>query len=357
MPNQSEKMTSAERITALHKGESVDRVPFVHKGYVFCAKMTGIPVADIYENPQTSFDAQDKTFEMFNADGTPFYTFSAYGSWEFGGAVRWPEDRMSSGPSVQKHPVDKAEDVFKLEMPDLKTAGVVPKMMEFARIQKKHGMPVAFICGDPFSHAANLVGVSTFMVWLIEAPEAAHHALRLMTDHILSVAKLFIDEFGRDQVLGRANATSDSNALISPKLFKEFSLPYVKELNQKVLAMGIHSLYSHVCGNHNKNLQHWVEVPFSSSQNKGVISIGHEVDLFSAAEAFPGCIIAGNMDPSILSQGTHEEIFDTCRVIIEQGKQLKNGFIFMAGCEVPSNTPPYSVFLMRKAIEEFGWYS
>jgi uroporphyrinogen decarboxylase len=356
MANRKEKMIPAERLEALFKGQPVDRVAYVHKGYVFCAKMTGAPVADIYENPQSSFEVQNRTFEMLGTDGTPFYTFSAYGSWEFGGEVRWPEDRMSAGPAVAKHPVEKPEDVFKLELPDPRKAGSVPKMLEFAHLQEKHNMPIAFICGDPFSHAANLAGVSNFMLWMIDAPEAAHHALRLMTDHILSVAKLFIDEFGVGRVIGRANATSDSNALISPRQFKEYSLPYEKELHEKVIAMGVHSLYSHVCGNHNKNLQYWKEVPFNTPENKGVISIGHEVDLESAAEAFPGCVIAGNIEPRLLAQGSVDEIYDGCRRVIEQGKRLKNGFIFMAGCEVPANTPPYNVYLMRKAVEEFGWY-
>jgi hypothetical protein len=28
----------------------------------------------------------------------------------------------------------------------------------------------------------------------------------------------------------------------------------------------------------------------------------------------------------------------------------------MQGCEVPVNTPPYNLYTMRKAIDDFGWY-
>jgi uroporphyrinogen-III decarboxylase len=28
----------------------------------------------------------------------------------------------------------------------------------------------------------------------------------------------------------------------------------------------------------------------------------------------------------------------------------------MPGCEIPPTTPPYNMYMMRKAVEEFGWY-
>ena len=61
----------------------------------------------------------------------------------------------------------------------------------------------------------------------------AHAALRKMTDHILQVAEYFIDTFGRGRVLARAVSPTESNALISPKILEEFSMPYVKELNPR----------------------------------------------------------------------------------------------------------------------------
>jgi uroporphyrinogen-III decarboxylase len=87
-----------------------------------------------------------------------------------------------------------------------------------------------------------------------------------------------------------------------------------------------------------------------------VISIGHEVDLDAAAEAFPGCVIAGNLDPTTIARISDDDLMANCKRIIERGKQLKNGFIFMAGCEVPPNTPIEKVHIMREAIDKYGWY-
>jgi len=195
------------------------------------------------------------TIEQYHSDGTPFYTFVSYGAWEFGGAIEWPDDRWGSGPGVERRPVQSPEDVFKLELPDVKTAGCVPNMMEFARLQEKHDVPIAFICGSPFTHAANLCGVEQFLLWIGLAPEAVHRAMRLMTDHILQVAEYFIETFGKDRVIARSAAPTDG--LVSPNQFKEFALPYLKELHGKVLDMGAKSIYCHICGEQNHLLDLW----------------------------------------------------------------------------------------------------
>jgi len=42
---------------------------------------------------------------------------------------------------------------------------------------------------------------------------------------------------------------------------------------------------------------------------------------------------------------------------IERGKQASRGFILSRGVEIPPDAPPYNVFMLRKAINDFGWYS
>lgn len=86
--------------------------------------------------------------------------------------------------------------------------------------------------------SANLFGVPIFLECVLIEPELAHKAVRKMTDHILQVAEYFIDVFGPGRVLARAVSPTESNALISPQIMEEFSLPYVTELNRKVLDRG-----------------------------------------------------------------------------------------------------------------------
>lgn len=350
----TETMTNKERMKAVLNRQPSDRVPYIHRGYGFCAKNVGYDIADIYEDPTKSFFAQYYTAQQYNSDGTPFYTFVSYGSWEFGGEIHWPVDRYASGPSVSKRPISKPEDLDNLVLPDPKTAGCIPKAMEFAKLQEKNDVQIAFLCGSPFTHAANLCGVETFMKWLIRKPEAVHKALRLMTDHILQVAEYFIDTFGAGKVLARSAAPSESNMLISPKHFENFALPYLKELHEEVLKMGAERFYCHICGEQNANLVHWTKIPFG---DPGILSFGHEVTIEDAAKAFPQHIICGNLDPQIIAKGTPQEVYEGSIKVIEEGKKYCPGrFIFMSGCEIPSITPAYNIYMMQKAVEKYGRY-
>jgi uroporphyrinogen decarboxylase len=353
MAKKQDRMTSQERIEALYNRQPVDRVPFVHRGYGFSARNVGYPIADIYEDPQKSIRAQAWTAEMYGSDATPWYTFVSYGAWEFGGEIKWPTDRYGSGPSVARRPVQTEKDVWNLELPDVKTAGCIPRMMEFAQLQEEQGFQIGVICGSPFTHAANLCGAEKFLIWIAMSPETVHKALRLMTNHILEVVQHFVDAFGKGRVLARSAAPTESNALISPKHFEEFAFPYLKELHEKVLAMGVKTIYCHICGEQNKNLPLWSRIPMG---DPGMLSFGHEVDIETAAKYFPDHIIAGNVDPQVIARGSPQEVYELSREAIEKGKKCPGGFVLMPGCEIPPTTPPYNMYTMRKAVDEFGWY-
>lgn len=354
------EMTGHERIEALYRKEMTDRVPVVHKGYAFCAKHVGIPVASVYRDPKASFECQKKTYADFGFDGGPFYTFVAYGAGEFGGKIEYKKDENSFGPEVSQRPIPadwEDFDIESLQLPDPKTAGCVPHEMAFAKMQEAEGSEIAFICGTPFTHAANLFGVPNFLECVLIDPDMAHAALRKMTDHILQVAEYFIDTFGRGRVLARAVSPTESNALISPKILEEFSMPYVKELNSKVLAMGAKAVYIHMCGDHNLNLPQWAQVPFRQEGMRGMISVGKETALEDAAKFFPEDVICGNLDPAIIMNGTAEEVYKASCEIIEKGKALLPGrFEFMAGCEVGPGSPEENVRMMVKAVNDVGWY-
>jgi len=345
------EMTQNERIEALLERKPIDCVPFVHKGYSFCATNVGIPKADIFEFPEKSYLAQKWTMEQYHAEQAPFYTFVAYGSWEFGGEIEWPEDRWASGPSVAKRPVQTLEDLKKLKLPNVKTAGCLPRMMEFAKLQEKYQTQIGFIYGSPFTFCANLCGVDKFLEWAASEPDDVHHVMRLMTDHLKQVADWFIETFGAEKVLPRMASPTDG--LISPRMYERLVLPYRMELHQYVLEKGVKHIYDHICGAQNKNLPLLAQLPWG---NPGILSVGHEVDLLKVAEIFPYEIICGNVEPAIIIKGNPVEVYDACRNNVELGKQIKSGFIFMGGCDIPATVPPYHIYLMSKAAEEFGKY-
>jgi hypothetical protein len=108
-----------------------------------------------------------------------------------------------------------------------------------------------------------------------------------------------VEVFGLENILCMDAATTESNQVISPKVFEAFALPYAVELRQKTLAMAARMFTKHVCG---------------------------------------------------------DQIYELCKQAILKGKDSPRGYILMSGCELAPDTPPYNLYVMKKAVEDFGYY-
>jgi uroporphyrinogen decarboxylase len=86
------------------------------------------------------------------------------------------------------------------------------------------------------------------------------------------------------------------------------------------------------------------------------VSFGHEVDLETAGRYFPGDIIMGNINPSVLQTGTPDDVYELAKESIEKGKKCPGGFMLGPGCEMPPRTPEKNILAMMQAVSDFGWY-
>ena len=143
-----EKMTRDERLWSFLRNESVDRVPFIPFILGYCHKLSSCTLADIYADPEKSFKAQMEARELHGWEGFPFFGSSSYGAWEFGGETEFPYGKFDQAPKIKRHPITKPEEIEFLEVPDVRTAGIIPLMMEFSRLQERHGMPITVHNGD-----------------------------------------------------------------------------------------------------------------------------------------------------------------------------------------------------------------
>jgi len=350
-----DEMTSAERLDALLAGQPIDRVPFFLFVRGFAAKTVGYSIGDMYTDAEKTFQAQLWTREMYGHDESLKIGYAAYGGWELGGEIKLPSSEWTQAPSITRYPVESEDDVDKLEFPDLETAGILPVQMQFNKLQAESGMTVTIYHGDPFTTAGNVCGVDKFCRWMLTKPAVAHKLLRIVTDILVGITQHWVDTFGAENIELRFSTPTTANQIISPKHFKEFALPYTKELHEKVLAMGLKYILCHICGEQNLNLPYWAEIPMG---NPGIVSLGHEVDLTTAIKYFGDTsIIAGNVEPAVIQNGTPQQVYELCRQCIEKAKHAApRGYILMPGCELPPMAPPYNVYMLKKAINDFGWY-
>jgi uroporphyrinogen decarboxylase len=348
-----DEMTEKERWDALLERQPIDRVPLFLFSQGFSARNVGYPLSSVYEESEKSFWLQVWTNEMFGASQLIMYIGGAFGAREFGGQVKMPESEYSMSVSLLKQAVETAEEVMNLKLPDVKKAGTIPLFVQFSRLQEKYEWPITTYAGGILTRAGYVCSPEKLAKWMIKRPDLVHHLSRLVADLFIEMHRYWVELFGAERIVCVNGSPVESNQLISPKQFETFALPYQKEVYEKAQALGIKHFWTHICGEQNLNLPHWSQF---SHGDPGIISIGHEIDIETASEWFPNDIIMGNVEPSIIQTGTPEEIYERSRICIEKGKKHRSGFILAPGCELPVMAPPYNVWMLRKAVNDFGWY-
>ncbi len=348
-----DKLSPQERMGALLSRQKPDRVPFMPFIFGFCARNVGYPIAAVYEDAEKGFWSQVWTQMQYDYDGGTLYGYASYGGWEFGGDIKMPRSQWEQAPVVTRFPAQTPEEVDALEVPDVETAGCYPILIEFTKLQQKFGMPVMPFIPGAFTGAGNVCEVNRLCRWMVKEPEVAHKLLRKVTDFANKVTDYFADTFAGYPMIPFVGDATSANQIISPKQFEEFVLPYMKETHEHILERGMRNIFCHICGEQNLNLPYWAQIPMG---DPGIVSFGHEVDLETAGKYFPNDIIAGNIEPQAIQNKSGDEVYELCRVAIEKGKKCPGGYMLMAGCEVPVMSPPYNIWIMRKAINDFGWY-
>lgn len=350
-----ENWKTGGRFKKLLAGEDPSRPLFWMWGAVpsFAVQTAGFSQEAAYNNPRKSFAAQLITIAMYREDGIPRMAVggASDATWAFGGKIKWPTGEFDMAPTATRHPVNNAEAAAALELPgDIAAAGPMPMYLTFARLQHSHKLPVFPFITSPIEGARSLCGPELLLRWMVKRPELVHHLLRLATDYSVAAVQLFAKTFPGAEILIYVAAPTASNQMISPAMFEKFVLPYQIELHEKALDAGVDHIYCHVCGEQNKNLPYWQQVPMG---DPGIVSFGHEVDIATAIKFFgASCIIAGNVDPAVIHLGEPETVYNLCRKALDKGRQAPRGYILMPGCGVPPHVPPHNLFMLKKALAD-----
>jgi uroporphyrinogen decarboxylase len=348
-----DQMSSQERWEALVRGEPLDRVPCLQFMLGHTAVVNGRPIAKVYDDAAASLYCQRHAMQMYGHDGLILHGWANAGGAEFGGEIEFPYRKYTGAPMMKSNPVQNEDDAWNLKVPeDLTAVGTIPVALEFSRLQYVAGMPVTIQVGSPLTWAGSVCGEERLMLWIIKKPDLVHHVLRVITDFILQKADFWVNEFGAERIMA-FDLCIETNKLYSPQQFQTFAFPYLEEIHDHLTRAGVAIFLSHICGEQNRNLPYWSRLSYGQ---RGMISVGKEVALASARQAFPGSVILGNIDPVTVQEGTPEEVLDLCRECIDQGKGHPGGYALMTGCEVPPQAPPVNVSQMVRACREYGRY-
>jgi len=227
----------------------------------------------------------------------------------------------------------------------------LPILIEALRLTKDaliDEVDVSASMSGPFSVAASVVGTENLLKWMIKYPEKVHTLMEIVSEsnnrYIEEVAKLGIS-------IGFADPVS-STSLISPKQFREFSLPALQRNVDKIKEKTGKSPGIHICG---KSKEIWEDVVNTGISN---FSIDNIEDLEEAKEIIGNrVVITGNVPPvDVLYAGTKEEIFKSVKECIRKGHDSKNGYILSTGCQIPMHTPMKNIEMFMEAGKLYGKY-
>lgn len=317
----------------------------------YAARIYGHSLKEHVTNIPASIRAQLLAKALHGYEDKPSYGWADWGGWEFGGEIRWPSCYEDMAPRTLKHPVDRPSDVDRLPEPDPKTAGSLSLLTQFNREMVKLGMGAKIRAGSVTSIVAGMIGMEKLMRWYGKEPEAVRTAYEKAASFLIKAAEATVAEFGPG-CTATISAPWDTNSLISPRIFEHFAAPHMKRIIESLVALGIASIKVHLCGDHQGNLPAWTDLPWPQGT---VISIGHEMDIVSTAEAFGHRFpICGNVPTTLLAFGRYEDVYVASWNCLEQGKDLPAGYGLMPACEMPTLAPPLNVQALVNACRDFN---
>jgi uroporphyrinogen decarboxylase len=319
-------MNSKERCLAALHGHPVDRVPVFPLLMSFSATRLGITYRDFATNGHAMAEAQLKTRQVFGVDAITACSDAFRVSADLGGEMVYPE---STPPYLARPLVRSEEDLKSLSKPDASRSG--SRMADRTRGTREMVKTAGNDClvlgwvDMPFAEACSVCGVTEFLTLLHDQPTLAHHILEFLTDIVIDFCLMQLETSA--PMIGAGDAAA---SLISPKMYREFALPYEQRVCEAVHAAN-GTVKLHICGNTSRLLHDMI------GSGADLFNVDHLVDFPLALEVYGGVArcFKGNLNPvTDLLQATPEQ----CEQMAWERLRMATGKAYMlsGGCEVPA---------------------
>lgn len=341
-----DQMTPIERFSAYNKGEPVDRLPCVPIIGNTAARVIGVKVSDFKGNGRLIARAQIEAYRFFKYDIIRIFTDLYTQAEAMGAEVYYPLDETAYLETPAIHDVS---EIDRLQPADPYKDGNLPHHLEAMEIAVEEVGREVVVTGAltcPFTNASFLIGTENLIRLVLKNPQAAHKLCEVSLQTNLAYAKAIMD-------LGCAPSLTDamsSCTVISPKLFQEFSFPYLKRLIDYIHSRG-KAVTLHICGN--------TRGIWSMMADAGAdcISIDNDIDLLEAKQAVGDRVrLMGNVRPSeVMLEGSPADVRHAVRECVKKAYDNPKGYIVASGCSLPTETPFNNIHTMLDTVREIGY--
>lgn len=339
-------MTPIERLTAYGKGEPIDRLPCVPIVGNTSARVIGVKVSDFRGNGRLIAEAQIATYRRFGYDIIRIFTDLYTQAEAMGAKVRYPADETAY---LDQPAIDDVSQISVLRPADPYKDGNLPQHIEAMKIAVEQVGKEVTVTGavtGPFTNAAFLVGPEQLVRLVGKNPQAVHELCEISLETAINYSKAVID-------CGCTPSLTDamsSCAIIGPKQFREFSLPYLKRLIDYIHSRD-KAVTLHICGKTSKIWESMVEA------GADCISIDNAASLLEAKQKVGDRVrLMGNVKPSeIMLQGTPADVRKAVFECVRDAYDSPKGLIIASGCSLPTETPFTNIDAMLDAVREIGY--
>jgi uroporphyrinogen-III decarboxylase len=210
---------------------------------------------------------------------------------------------------ITEHMIKRDEDIFLIEkympVPRLDLKPVAEKYDEIG----DEGILRGFVWGDQggcWQHAACLYNITDLIMATYDKPDWVHALLRILLEKKLQYIQSMK---GAKFDLIETGGGSGSSTIISPKIFKEFCLPYAKKMHQALHDLCFKVTY-HTCGGNLGIEEYIIETEADVSETLAPVSVGGNQEPWEFKKKVGDRIgLIGGLDQfNVLTAGSKETI-------------------------------------------------
>jgi uroporphyrinogen decarboxylase len=332
-------MNSYQKVMNTLSGQPVDRLPVFAVLGAYGGKLTGTDLRTLFSDASAYVAGQKALQKEFGFDLVlaPF-DYSSIAE-AFGGEVAWSADQV---PNMKRPAVRKAADALLLPLPDLRSAGRLPMILEATRQLAglyKEQVPIIAVLPGPGILPALLVGIDQWMETVLFDPELAQRLLDYTAPFLVSWANALLTAGADCLAVTEGMAT----ASIAPRdMFAEQFLPHLRDTFSQIHGPKVLNSTGG-CMNQVLDLLPGLD---------GLVGVmvGSKDDLAEARQLVgPDLTLIGNLDnltlPAISAGKVYETSMERLRTAAPSGRFI----LANAGADIPQATPSENLRAMLAA--------
>ena len=271
----------------------------------------GITKLDYYTNDDLWLDANMRVINDFPECMFLPGFWSEYGMCgepsAFGAKARFPEDEFPHAFPC----INSVEEIDKLEKPRAIADGLNPFILNRLKLNRKrieeNGHKIRFsVTRGPLNVASYLMGTTELLPAMISDPDKIHKLLRIITDYLKEWHTIQMEAIPTiDGIL----LLDDIVGFIGEDHFKEFALPYFKELYDRDVSVKFF---------HN-DAPCKVSAPYLPEMGVNFFNMGFDITLNELKELTGNKVtLLGNIPPrDVLANGTAEDVENSVKELID----------------------------------------